>query len=199
MKIRILVYVFCLSKISFAQIGSKESTYLTEINDKNLVFRLQGTGPIGISLNGNAELKLLKPLSLNLNIGSIYVGGTRSSSSAPNQNAPSTVGFLSIEPRLYFNLGYRKKMNRNIKNFSGNYIALKYFLSTPPISSSSQDYNFENTRAYQIHIGTQHQVSKHVMVGANIGWVLYKEAASSSHSEGDFPILQFGATLGYVF
>ncbi|MFY8128320.1 MAG: hypothetical protein ACOVMM_08060 [Chitinophagaceae bacterium] len=194
-------FVLLNMQICFAQIITGSKVKQEEIIEKPVIFRAQIMFPYGVSLHGNAEVKLLKPLSVNVSVGAIGVTGTTSDIQIidPNEEATSIAGFLSIEPRLYFNLGYRKKRERNIKNFSGNYIGFRYFLSTPSIFKNKQDYSFENTRAYQVHIGTQHQLGKKAMVGGNIGWVLYQESVSSNHIGPVYPTLQLGLTVGYVF
>lgn len=201
MKKLFLILVFLKMQICFAQIIKSSKVKQEDIIEKPVILRVQAMIPFGVSLHGNAEVKLLKSLSVNVSVGAIGVTGTTSDIQIvdPDEEANSIAGFLSIEPRLYFNLRYRKKRERNIKNFSGNYIGFRYFLSTPSIFKNKQEYSFENTRAYQVHIGTQHQLGKKVMVGGNIGWVLYQESVSSNHVGSVYPTLQLGLTVGYVF
>lgn len=200
----IIIYFSFIVNFSYAQKNINEKKYLNEIVEKNIVLSAQLSGPLGLSISGNIEARLFDFLTINSSIGFIGMRSNENSVNIPINNEESQdnyVGFLSVEPRIYFNLGHRKKMKRNVKNSSGNYIGLRYFVSTPAFlrKETLQFYNFENAQSLQLHIGTQHHVTKHVLIGANIGYVLYYGENIETKKGPDFPIIQFGATIGYIF
>lgn len=200
----IIIYFLLLVNICFSQKNTNSKKHFDDIVEKNIILSAQLSGPQGISIFGNLEARLFDFLTINSSIGVI---GTKSNENPLNfpinivESQNNVVGYLAIVPRLYFNLGHRRKMNRNVKNSSGNYIGLRYFISSPAFlkKETLQFYNFENAQALQIHLGTQHHLSKNIMVGANIGYVLENSKNIETKKGPDFPMIQFGATLGYVF
>jgi hypothetical protein len=201
-----LFIIFCLiiSIQSFSQKNENLKKPLENIAEKNLVLSIQLSGPIGISLGANLEARLFDFFTINSTLGVIGMRSNENPLNTPinvDESQNNTVGALNIEPRFYFNLGHRKKMKRNVKNSSGNYIGLRYFVSTPAFlrKESIQFYNFENAQSLQLHIGTKHHLSNRVLIGANIGYALVKGKNITTKKGPDFPTIQVGATLGYVF
>lgn len=201
-----LFIIFCLiiSIQSFSQKNENLKKPLENIAEKNLVLSIQLSGPIGISLGANLEARLFDFFTINSTLGVIGMTSNENPLNIPinvDESQNNTVGALNIEPRFYFNLGHRKKMKRNVKNSSGNYIGLRYFVSTPAFlrKESIQFYNFENAQSLQLHIGTKHHLSNRVLIGANIGYALVKGKNITTKKGPDFPTIQIAATLGYVF
>jgi hypothetical protein len=199
-KCLLLILFYILFQQVFCQFIKSNTNHFDDIKEKTIIPSIQLTSPIGTSLYGNLEVKLLNCLSVNVAAGIIGMKSTNNAFLNPlsyTETEYNLVGFANIEPRLYFNLGRRKKLNRNIKNLSGNYIGFRYLVSSPALipKQFEQSYYFENAQATQINLGTKHQLSKHVLLGAHIGYVLWWDKFNQSKKGPDLPMIQFGETL----
>ncbi len=204
------IFVFVLKMGSVdAQINMLNSLIIdsTDYNfNKPIIFRAGVHFPIGIQPFVSAEVKLLKRVTLNLQLGtSIKAGIAQWNVTDPAELADSDKigfsGFISPELRYYYfkPVGRMQKTNAPLFGFSGAYIGLKYFASTPASTiNSGADYTYENVSAWQVNIGMQYQFKRHYFLGAYAGAVLGKKPIQITLTS-DIPLLQYGFTLGYVF
>lgn len=191
-----------------AQINRLNSLIIdsTDYNfNKPFIFRAGIHFPFGLQPFVSGEIKLLKRVTLNIQMGtSIEAGDPVWNVTNPAELADSDKigfsGFISPELRYFYNRTYRMpKTNAPLFGFSGAYIALKYFASTPSsIINSAAEYSYENVSAWQLNVGGQIQWNRHCFAGLFAGAVLGKHSIIGN-LPNVIPLLQFGLTVGYVF
>jgi hypothetical protein len=191
-----------------AQINRLNSLIIdsTDYNfNKPIIFRAGIHLPFGTQPFVSGEIKLLKRITLNIQIGaSIEDGDPTWNVTNPAELADSdkigVSGFISPELRYFYNRANRiPKTNAPLFGFSGAYIALKYFASTPSSKiNSAANFSYENVSAWQLNVGSQIQWNRHCFVGIYAGAVLGKHPIQDG-LVSVIPLLQFGFTLGYVF
>jgi hypothetical protein len=200
MRINLLLCIQLLL-IPFSGMSQSNADNRNFPHNSSIVWRAQVTAPIGIHLAGSAEMALLPKLTIHTQAGIISALGFEKESNSPNLGNISTVGFFSVEARRYLNFYHRHKNKKSIRDFSGNYLALRYFSSTPPFKQSNQSINFESTNSLQVHYGFQRAIKKQLFWGGHIGFAVadaFKENSKNS-PVGGFPLLQFGLSFGYTF
>lgn len=208
------IFILLLFLISFkmstvaAQINRLNSLIIdsTDYNfNKPIIFRAGIHLPFGIQPFVSGEIKLLKRVTLNIQMGtSINDGDPAWNVTNPAELADSDKigfsGFISPELRYFYKPIYRMpKTNAPLFGFSGAYIALKYFASTPSSKiNSAANFSYENVSAWQLNVGSQIQWNRHCFAGIYAGAVLGKHPIQDG-LVSVIPLLQFGFTLGYVF
>jgi hypothetical protein len=195
-KIFSIVLAFFILKEAKAQITSFPIDS-SEYKEKRIVYRANLYAGVGVQLFGSAEIKLIKNITIVPQIGTLSVAFT----SNENRDIPSFVSYMAADLRYYFNIRHRKKKNKNIDFFSGNYISLRSFISSPPIEDNNQRHKYENIQSMQIHLGTQHTFKRKLTIGGNIGFILdAKEFNPKIYSPSHlFPHLQYWIGAAYVF
>jgi hypothetical protein len=204
----ILLFFILTSSSVTAQIN-KLNSLLKDTTDYNFnkpaIFRAGIHFPMGLQPFVSGEVKLLKRLTLNMQLGA-SLDNSRAEwvvtdpVELADSDKISVSGFISPELRYYFlPLGRIKKTNRPLFGFSGAYLALKYFASTPSTKrNSAATYSFENVSAWQLNIGSQIQFKPHFFLGTFAGFVIGKNPIDDN-KPNVIPLLQFGFTVGYVF
>jgi len=206
--ILLLVFFILTSGSVTAQINKLNSLIkdTTDYNfNKPAIFRTGIHFPMGLQPFVSGEVKLLKRLTLNMQLGA-SLDNSRAEwvvtdpVELADSDKISVSGFISPELRYYFlPLGRIKKTNRPLFGFSGAYLALKYFASTPSTKrNSAATYSFENVSAWQLNIGSQIQFKPHFFLGTFAGFVIGKNPINDN-KPNVIPLLQFGFTVGYVF
>lgn len=191
-----------------AQINRLNSLIIdsTDYNfNKPIVFRSGIHLQFGLQPFVSGEIKLLRRVTLNIQLGtSIDAGDPVWNVTDPAELADSDKigfsGFVSPELRYFYRpIDRMPKTNAPLFGFSGAYIALKYFASTPSsIINSANDHSYENVSAWQLNVGSQIQWNRHCFVGIYAGAVLGKKPIQSNLTS-EIPLLQYGLTMGYVF
>lgn len=191
-----------------AQINRLNSLIIdsTDYNfNKPIIFRAGIHFPFGFQPFISGEVKLLKRVTLNIQMGtSIDDGDPPWNVTDPAELADSDKigfsGFISPELRYFYRPTPRmRKTHAPLFGFSGAYIALKYFASTPSSKiNSAVNYTYENVSAWQINVGGQIQWNRHCFAGIYAGKVL-SERPIQDGLVTKIPLLQFGLTVGYVF
>ncbi len=209
--ILVVLLLCCIFKMSSvaAQINMLNSLVKdsTDYNfNRPVIFRAGVHFPYGIQPFVSAEIKLYNRFTLNMQLGTSlnfeYNGRTATN---PTELADSDKigfsGFISPELRYYYfkPVGRMPKSDMPIKGFSGTYISIKYFASTPSNKINSfASYTYENVSALQLNTGMQFQIKDHWFFGLYAGAVLGKHPIQDGKAS-IIPLLQFGVTLGYVF
>jgi hypothetical protein len=192
-----------------AQINRLNSLIIdsTDYNfNRTVIFRAGVHFPFGIQPFVSAEVKLLKRITVNMQIGtSLNYEYAEWTVTNPAELADSDKigfsGFISPELRYYYfkPVGRSPKTQMPLRGFTGGYIALKYFASTPSDKiNSAATFSYENVSAWQLNLGSQFQFKRHCFVGIYAGFVLGKQPIQDGLASR-IPLLQFGFTLGYVF
>lgn len=204
----ILLFFILTSSSLTAQINRLNSLIIdsTDYNfNKPFIFRAGLHFPMGLQPFVSGEVKLLKRLTLNMQLGASLDNShaewvVTDPVELADSDKISISGFISPELRYYFlPLGRIKKTNRPLFGFSGAYLALKYFASTPSTKrNSAATYSFENVSVWQLNIGSQLQFKPHFFIGTFAGYVIGKQPINDAHPNV-IPLLQFGLTIGYVF
>ncbi|PJE46349.1 MAG: hypothetical protein CUR34_10260 [Sediminibacterium sp.] len=205
----LLLMFFILTSGSVTAQINKLNSLIKDTTDYNFnkpaIFRTGIHFPMGLQPFVSGEVKLLKRLTLNMQLGA-SLDNSRAEwvvtdpVELADSDKISVSGFISPELRYYFlPLGRIKKTNRPLFGFSGAYLALKYFASTPSTKrNSAATYSFENVSAWQLNIGNQIQFKPHFFLGTFAGFVFSKNPINDNHPNV-IPLLQFGFTVGYVF
>lgn len=204
----ILLFFITTSSSVTAQIN-KLNSLLKDTTDYNFnkpaIFRAGIHFPMGLQPFVSGEVKLLKRVTLNMQVGASLDNShaewvVTDPVELADSDKISVSGFISPELRYYFlPLGRIKKTNRPLFGFSGVYLALKYFASTPSTKrNSAATYSFENVSAWQLNVGSQIQFKPHFFMGAFAGVVLGKRPINDNYPNV-IPLLQFGFTVGYTF
>jgi len=172
--------------------------------EQKVVYRANLTSPFGIFLFGSAEIKLFKNLTFvpQLGINSVFgFSNYKNRVTAFNRDVASYVGYAAADLRYYFNINHRVKKQKNTDLFSGNYIALRHFLSTPSFQENNQSFMFENMQSWQFHLGTQHTFKQKLTIGGNIGYIIHEKKLSAWKNTNTslYPYLQLGVNVAYVF
>jgi hypothetical protein len=206
--ILLLVFFILTSGSVTAQVNKLNSLIIdsTDYNfNKPIIFRTGIHFPFGLQPFVSGEVKLLKRVTLNIQIGtSIEAGDPPWNVTNPAELADSDKigfsGFISPELRYFYRPTPRMpKTHAPLFGFSGAYIALKYFASTPSNKiNSAARYSYENVSAWQLNVGSQIQWNRHCFAGIYAGAVLGKRPINDNYSTV-IPLLQFGLTVGYVF
>ena len=161
--LRTALIIFILNGFSVqAQINRQNSLILdsTDCNfNKPIVLRAGFHFPLGIQPFVSAEVKLLKRITLNTQIGASldYSPEEALGDLDPWEFAPTGISyFISPELRYYFRpIGRLKKNNQPLFGFSDAYLALKYFASTlSNKKNNSSRFSYENVSAWQLNIGS---------------------------------------------
>lgn len=203
----LLFFILTPSSVT-AQINKLNSLIIdsTDYNfNKPIIFRAGMHLPFGFQPFVSGEVKLLKRVTLNIQMGtSIDDGDPPWNVTNPAELADSDKigfsGFISPELRYFYRPTPRMpKTHAPLFGFSGAYIALKYFASTPSSKiNSAVNYTYENVSAWQLNVGGQIQWNRHCFAGIYAGKVLSKHPIQDGLVT-KIPLLQFGFTVGYVF
>jgi len=167
-----------------------------EISVEKVINEIQ-TGFLGIW--GHNESKLTNEISLRSEIGfdSEIFGG-----SFYSKTGIVLVPVITLEPRWYYNLKKRDSKSKNIKNNSGNYIALKtsYYPDWFVIS------NYDNLSLIsQIYIiprwGIRRTIGNHFNFETGVGLAYrYVFAKSAGYTDNESEILfNINLRIGYTF
>lgn len=191
-----------------AQINRLNSLIIdsTDYNfNKRVIFRAGIHLPFGFQPFISGEVKLLKRVTLNIQMGTSIEGGdppwnVTNPAELADSDKIGFSGFISPELRyFYMPIPRMRKTHAPLFGFSGAYIALKYFASTPSNKiNSAARYSYENVSAWQINVGGQIQWNRRCFAGIFAGAVLGKRPINDNYSTV-IPLLQFGFTMGYVF
>lgn len=204
----ILLFFILTSSSVTAQIN-KLNSLLKDTTDYNFnkpaIFRAGIHFPMGLQPFVSGEVKLLKRVTLNIQMGTSIEGGdppwnVTNPAELADSDKIGFSGFISPELRyFYMPIPRMRKTNAPLFGFSGAYIALKYFASTPSTKrNSAATYSFENVSAWQLNVGSQIQFKPHFFMGAFAGVVLGKRPINDNYPNV-IPLLQFGFTVGYTF
>lgn len=172
--------------------------------DKRFVIRTGINFPQGLQFFVGSEVKLLNRVTLNTLVGSSLMFDLFSWIDADPFNIrerqkPSLSAFISPELRYFFKVLDGNSHKKSARNFSGYYLSLKYFASTPSTNKdSTMNTNFTNISSWQIKIGGQIQVHKNFFGGFYGGGVISKSSINPSFPSA-IPIFLFGISVGYVF
>jgi hypothetical protein len=169
-----------------------------------IVMRSGIHAPVGLRTFISGETKLLKRITLYTEFGSAFsVGRSEFASADPRELADigkiGIVGYATPEIRYFYRIFHKDLVdNETYKNFSGSYIAVKYFASTPnTIFSNSTRASFKNVSAWQINAGFQTQYKNKAFLGVFLGWIVSDKPLNPNYANV-IPILQFGLTVGLV-
>ena len=204
----ILLFFILTSSSVTAQINRLNSLIIdsTDYNfNKPIIFRAGIHFPMGLQPFVSAEVKLLKRVTLNIQMGTSIEGGdppwnVTNPAELADSDKIGFSGFISPELRYFYRpIPRMRKTNAPLFGFSGAYIALKYFASTPSSKiNSAARYSYENVSAWQLNVGSQIQWNRHCFAGIYAGVVLGKRPINDNYPNV-IPLLQFGFTVGYTF
>jgi len=204
----ILLFFILTSSSVTAQINRLNSLIIdsTDYNfNKPIIFRAGIHFPFGFQPFISGEVKLLKRVTLNIQMGTSIEGGdppwnVTNPAELADSDKIGFSGFISPELRYFYRpIPRMRKTNAPLFGFSGAYIALKYFASTPSSKiNSAARYSYENVSAWQLNVGSQIQWNRHYFAGIYAGVVLGKRPINDNYPNV-IPLLQFGFTVGYTF
>jgi hypothetical protein len=198
----ILTYLFFQNNLSAQLLDYSDSVMFVKKN--KCIYRVNLSAPFGVFFFGSAEIKLLKNVTVipQLGISSTFAYSNFRNRTTINstRDIASNIAFAAFDLRYYFNLNHRRKKQRNTDFFSGNYIALKRFFSTPPTSVNNQSFMYENMQSWQLHIGTQHTLNSKLTIGGNIGFILSESSLNKNlyTNTSLYPYFQPSLTIGYI-
>ena len=127
-----------------------------------------------ISASFQYEAKLARKIALRVETGvsgNSYKVKVYSAGTTKDETGFITSPFLAVEPRLYYGLDRRSRLNKNTAHNSSNYISLRaiYFANDWEISNSKQFYNVVPSISILPYYGIRRTFAKHFNYEFNFG------------------------------